>query len=236
MQLFISHLHKMIYIRQPKSSSTAILAALEATFPGEHGAKAFTTVDSIEDHVWREYFVFTWVRNPFTRAISAFDMMNSLFLYERQGEYGDDVGEQCHMTLAEFAKNSNSLRYICPERGCCVYIPEYERWLPWFIDQHINDQAHCTFTVAGESMVDFIGRSEEIVIDWAELIAEVNRRSYADFRVTEISNPNGHGLAENKGVQHACVSDETLNMLDPEVMSAIAMQYASDFHKFKFLP
>ena len=235
-QLYISRLYKIIYIRQPKSSSTTILAALQATFPGRSGRKAFVSTASIEDHIWREYFVFTWVRNPFTRAISAFDMMNTLFLYERQGEFGEDVGEHCHITLAEYAENSNNMRTICPAKGCCPYIPEYNRWVPWFIDQHINDQAHCTFTPSGESMVDFIGRSEEMETDWAEFMAVVNSKRNTDFKPAELNNANGHGSAENKGVQHACATSETKEMLGPEVMRAIAMQYASDLHLFKFLP
>ena len=236
-QVFISHKHQMIFVRQPKSSSSAILVALEKTFADRMSKRpVFDLVSYVDDVTWMSYFVFTWVRNPFTRALSAFKMMNGRHLFQRHGVYGELVGDRCNVTLAEFAANSNSLRTACAHRGCCAYIPKRNIWVPWFIDQHINDQAHCTFTPFGESMVDFVGRTEEIDNDWAEFIAQVNRRNYANFKPKAVNVRNARGSTVKHMAEHSCDLSKVQEMLTPDVMSAITWQYASDFKYFRFLP
>jgi hypothetical protein len=87
-QVYISEKWRFIYVRQPKSSSTAIIAAIKTQLCGLEDRKAdcepdeFRLADSrdISDHVWEEFFVFTFVRNPWTRMLSAYRMFQERLL------------------------------------------------------------------------------------------------------------------------------------------------------------
>lgn len=90
MQVYMSRKWKFIFVRQPKSSSTAILHAISnqlcAVNDGdpECDPNEFKQVNSVEelDHEWQSYFVFTVVRNPWIRMLSAHTMFNKHFLFK----------------------------------------------------------------------------------------------------------------------------------------------------------
>ena len=83
---------KFIFIRQPKSSSTAIMVAIKTQLCGLPPSTTgdndscqpdeFAAAESITDDMWRDYFVFTVVRNPWTRMLSAHTMFNKFFLHK----------------------------------------------------------------------------------------------------------------------------------------------------------
>jgi hypothetical protein len=89
LQIWISHQWKFIFLRQPKSSSTAILGAVRKQLcgVGKKGKGACLPEefrryhDGIDGNVWSEYFVFTFVRNPWTRMMSAYRMFTGSFLH-----------------------------------------------------------------------------------------------------------------------------------------------------------
>ena len=69
--------------------------------------------------------------------------------------------------LQEFAQNSNNMMQLCPKDQCCAYIGGgHQMWKPHFVNSHISDQSHCVFLPDGESIVDFIGTTENLAIDW----------------------------------------------------------------------
>lgn len=109
---------------------------------------------------------FTFVRNPWTRVLSAYDMMTKHFLRRRSGSKGKEMGEKCGLTLSSFTQDTNNMRKLCPREDCCTWIPPTVGFVPAFIDLHINDQAHCVFLSDGRSLVDFVGRTEHIDQVW----------------------------------------------------------------------
>lgn len=219
-QVIVSDAHKFLYVRQPKSASTAVTNAIKDTFCGtpahcSHEEFRVTDSHSVPDDLWQNYFVFTVVRNPWTRSASAFTMMNTHFLYNR------DNGLQCKVPFHKFVKDVAHMKDACWSRNCCPYIPG-TGWVPWFLDQHLNDQVGCIFSANGESMVDFIGRSETIAQDWIDIVAHINRVTGTNVTASAITNPNGR----NNLIEHACHSPAP--RLYKGMVGALAKQYAAD--------
>jgi hypothetical protein len=88
LQVYQSDKWEFIFIRQPKSSSTAVLHSITTSLcihsaaDGEAGCEPneLRLVDSVKTEVWQKYFVFTFVRNPWTRLLSAYRMFHQFFL------------------------------------------------------------------------------------------------------------------------------------------------------------
>ena len=85
--MFVNHEYRFIYVRSPKSASTSIVDVLgecgNARTAGhakpscmKHSWEGAMTVEQIEK-VWKEYFVFGFVRNPWKRAYSLYKYLHS---------------------------------------------------------------------------------------------------------------------------------------------------------------
>jgi Sulfotransferase family len=87
-QVWVSKKWRFIFIRQPKSSSTAVMVAIKSQLCGladpsnvnNCDPDQFAVAEDITDAMWREFFVFTIVRNPWTRLLSAHTMFTKHFL------------------------------------------------------------------------------------------------------------------------------------------------------------
>jgi hypothetical protein len=82
----VSKTWRFIFVRQPKSSSTAVLRGIESQFCKTGGNKTRCTPDelarmhTVSEEQWRDYFVFTVIRNPWIRMLSAHKMFTTHFL------------------------------------------------------------------------------------------------------------------------------------------------------------
>ena len=74
----MSQKYSFIYIRQPKASSSSILATIQKVFCEGRAClpHEFSLVQDgiVPDAIWGEYFVFTAVRNPLARMVSTYNM------------------------------------------------------------------------------------------------------------------------------------------------------------------
>jgi Sulfotransferase family len=108
-QVYISDKWKFIYVRQPKSSSTAVLHAIKkqlcglADGNGDCRTEDFRQISDLEEHKWRSYFVFTFVRNPWLRVLSAHKMFSLIFL------------RRCGIATAR-AQSRQALNFACYRR------------------------------------------------------------------------------------------------------------------------
>ena len=234
-QFFVSRKHKFVFIRHPKSSSSAIIEAITKTFCAGETCTQFelAPMNNVIDAIWRVYFVFTWVRNPFARMVSIYNMMSSKYLYLRAGEDGKTVGDHCSIPFLRFSEDTNQLRSECHARGCCVYIPEYKQWIPWFVAAHVNDQSHAVFTTSGSSMVDFVGRTENIDEDWAALLKHFKRRNHARLRSMKFTSRKQ--TASTNSTEQCFGFDAISKMLSNTTMSNIARQYSRDLVLFGYV-
>lgn len=137
-QVYISHKWKFIFLRQPKSSSTAVLVAIKQQLCqmsrepmsscDELGELGWATQEEIlDDSLWEEYFVFTFVRNPWTRMLSAFNYFNDRHL------------DECHQCLRRYALPPPSSAVVKRRRRTNHHV-SYTHWRHCL---HINVAASC---------------------------------------------------------------------------------------------
>ena len=99
-QAWVSHKYKFIYLRLLKSASSTVLGALFQSICSktDESGRARCKPDELAevpnlkagspealevDRWWREYFVFSFVRNPWSRLSSAYFMFTSKDLMHR---------------------------------------------------------------------------------------------------------------------------------------------------------
>ena len=244
LQVFVSQEYKFIYVRQPKSSSTSTLAAIQTLYCGGRECKPheFMKVDketTLPKEIWKSYFVFTIVRNPITRMVSAFLMFTGGFLYTRDPDDPTKKGPPCTLSFLEFAQDAYALARICNTRQCCAYLGgKSNAFVARFPNGHVTQQAHSVFTTDGRLLVDYIGRTENLSEDWQEIVNLIAERSGTDVGFVPMDNVNGApvpvGLPEEK--QHACLSDEIvgLGIVNQTTVRAITLQFAMDMELFQF--
>lgn len=88
MQIWLSDKYRFVYLRQPKSSSKIVLRAVRkdicrrgACLPDEFRLVELSEYPKFLPRL-KEYFVFTFVRNPWTRSLSVFSMFHQHFLFK----------------------------------------------------------------------------------------------------------------------------------------------------------
>lgn len=140
------------------------------------------------------------------------------------------------MAFADFARDTNKMRELCGADHCCAYNPAAKKWQPSFVDEHVNAQAHCMFLPDGSSMVDFVGRSEHVDEDWAELLQHIGRRSGRQVTARPVKRVNaGRGATSAGGAGAACAA-QLRPELNETTMRGIAEQYARDVLDLCYLP
>lgn len=238
-QAYISHKFKFIYVRQPKSSSSAVLLAINRQLcgntcnyqePDQWGEKLDPQlVGEISDEHWNNYFVFTVVRNPWTRILSTYKFLHHEHL-RRKVFAGDDSppGEKCGMDFEEFTRDTHKLSSLCEDEGCCGYVPHRKDWAPTFVDVHITDQASCTFLPGGESLVDYIGTSSTLNEDWKQIVSEISKRSGLPLKSEDVLPANGDGINE-------CTNADPKGYYDTDSLKNVALQYSMDVLGFGYL-
>eukprot|EP00892_Ulva_mutabilis_P000786 jgi/Ulvmu1/10708/UM067_0034.1 len=235
-QVYVSDEWRFIYVRNPKSSSTALLKAItEQLCEGEcteAQLKLRASLDILAPK-WEAYFVFTVVRNPWTRALSAYTMFNSHFLFRDPLSVETHPTERCGVPFEAFSGDAYRLRQVCEAEACCAYVGG--KRTPGFVDIHIADQAHCAFLPSGEPFVDYIGASEILNASWRDIVAGINERAGTAFEARDPENPNGNGGEQSGGVAHTCTSEKVLQHYGAEQVRGVAMHYAVDVVRFGYI-
>jgi hypothetical protein len=129
-----------------------------------------------------EYTVFTFVRNPWVRAISSWKHIHNRGLQP-----------ECRRSFAHFAELPSSYGAMClAKKACCT------QRFGWILE-HTEAQAPCLFDCDGNPSVDFIGRTEHLQEDMRELIELINRR-----------RPMGTPILKHLDLPRLMVGDERL--------------------------
>ena len=156
----IDHQRRAIFIHIPKTAGVSIYDAF-----GIRDQQGHLTIDDYSDHR-HEYFSFSFVRNPWDRALS-------IFLYLKKGGRGNPPDLQAQATLYDcetfdhFAKNIGEYRQRlttvhAPPWGVMLETGESVRRYP-----HLLPQTRWTHDIHERQQLDYVGRFESLDKDFA---------------------------------------------------------------------
>jgi len=138
--------HRCIFVHIPKAAGISVAMALFGNLAGGHAAARDYRVVFGRDF-WR-YFKFTFVRNPYTRLVSAYEFLRNGGhpAWPRDQRFRDEVLSN-YVDFADFV-----LRWLKPR--------------PQRPEPHFRPQ-HEFLEMGGRLVMDFVGRVERIDVDFA---------------------------------------------------------------------
>ncbi|KAL4440666.1 hypothetical protein ABPG77_000375 [Micractinium sp. CCAP 211/92] len=193
-QVLVNHLYKVVYLRHAKTASSSLLCHFRGCRAGDSGGQAsaalsfeplqMLTGQELAD-LWRTYFVVTFVRNSYQRAVSSYRMMMRNLSPAGSANYGWD----------DFCADPAGFASVCANDRLCS-----KKGVD-FVWDHIQPQADCMRAADGGWAVDFIGRTEHIDEDLTAVLAEVDKRRPTDAPPVrppekQLDNVNGRGCNE----------------------------------------
>eukprot|EP01025_Chloroclados_australasicus_P024319 TRINITY_DN2441_c0_g1_i1.p1 TRINITY_DN2441_c0_g1~~TRINITY_DN2441_c0_g1_i1.p1 ORF type:complete len:343 (+),score=10.56 TRINITY_DN2441_c0_g1_i1:163-1191(+) len=178
-QVFISHKYKLIYVKLSGTAGTSLLTnfrrncrTLNSTGEKECIDAEFVRPDveqipdgSTAQEMWKDYFVFTGIRNPYSRGASAY-----AYLLRRRSKAGTSSNEQCsnwpffaQFCRAPFIVGMQTERYDCMPDKIHDYL-------------HVEPQTRCLVNEYGQFVVDYILSMEELKEDYEVFKRELINR------------------------------------------------------------
>lgn len=138
--MLISHKLKCIFIHIPKAagssmdkllqhndpSATRIIADLPATHIAHKGKHCFATdlKEYLPDNIWRSYFKFAFVRNPFDRLVSWYHMCLQKpdeeyrqYIVQNTTSFEDFIIKSDNFPGRAKMLSFNQVEYICDQKG-----------------------------------------------------------------------------------------------------------------------
>lgn len=166
-----NHKYKVAYIRIQKTGSTTITQRF--TQCGKPGADPDTCLELLDAStnatlaatLWRSYFVFTALRNPYSRFVSMYNFLTP-GAAERPAEC-----EPLGYTWDAFCTDPDSIGTHCPAHQDCCRGTVFGEVMYY---RHIQQQSRCLATVDGTWAVDYLLRMEELTQDFKDMVAHVN--------------------------------------------------------------
>lgn len=136
------------------------------------------------------------------------------------------------MGFLSFTEDAYRLRSICDTRRCCAFVRTINTFKPGFVDAHISDHSHCMFLPGGEPLVDYIGASESFDVAWADIVAEINRRTGTSFvprKPKKLNSKASGGPADAN-----CSGEHALEFYNATTAANVARQFALDVVRLGF--
>lgn len=171
--VYVNHDYKFIYVRHPKSASSTLLHNLRLCSDNST-RDCLKRLESGEyadvNSMWSAYFVFSFVRNPWQRALSSYSFLSAAIGHGSNMSRSPSEISCGRVTWKHFCVDPFALGVLCSiNRECCKHSEG-------FMYHHVIDQGRCLLTASGQLAVDFIGRVEEIDDDFQAVVAEINKR------------------------------------------------------------
>lgn len=195
----INHHYKFIWIKGKKVGGTSIREALgwicgdNWLVPAARNT-SFCSIRWYESgeldvervrQYWSEYFVFAFVRNPYSRFASSFTYIAP---HVRRCRKRVEFGLACRYPFVQ--------PYMCRRFSCCT-AGEVRHHI-----HHIMEQSSCLFTETGEMAVDFIGETESLSRDLQTVLDVINARrdpSLPELKISgeQLTRSNAHRSAKS---------------------------------------
>lgn len=221
--MIINHTHKFVFIHIPKAAGTTVTRALseltrycdqeiggsglgeaaQTYFAQRFGLRKHSRAEEVMKVMGRDsylsYFRFAFVRNPYTRLASAYHFLKTWHgLPERFQVQLDPIPD-----LESFL-DSNLWTSANPGRGPDAIFQPQARWL---FSQGTNP----------ELLVDFVGRTEALNTDLAQIMARIGAAAPAE--APRANKSPDYSLPE---------------VWKPEVVARIQQEYRRDFKVFGY--
>jgi hypothetical protein len=149
----ISHKHKFIYTKVAKAGSSSIQKAfLRYDKEDTHNLGHYHLLDDIDDKT-KDYFKFTFVRNPWARCVS-------LYFYKRQVK-GHDVYRNAD--FKEFVMSDDRKFSLLHLSDWCLHSPNLHRI--WTELNPFENQIDWISDEYGNVLADFVGKVENFQED-----------------------------------------------------------------------
>lgn len=148
--------HECIYVHIPKAAGISINQALFGNYGGGH--KTVRTYKKIfGPYLFNRYFKFTFVRNPYSRLLSA-------YLFLKNGGFNDNNRQWAAENIAEFTSFNEFVKNWINEENIWSYI-------------HFKPQYSFVCDIENVPEVDFVGKVESIDEDFEKVCNILNIRN-----------------------------------------------------------
>ena len=178
----INHAYRFIWIKGKKVGGTTIREPL-GWICGDHWrtpknanmefcserwyVNKTTSLDEARQY-WDDYFVFGFIRNPYSRYGSSYTYVNGLTKKENRIPFGRACRQPFLQALKVLNKSSTN-------------------WFGHHV-HHIMEQSSCLFTQEGLPAVDFVGETEFLHEDLKTVLDEINKRKPSSLPDLKIPN------------------------------------------------
>lgn len=213
--MLVSHKYKFVFIHNPRTGGTSIRTALMPhlgpeditglqSYPYYLHATASELRKTLGRKLWRQYYTFAFVRNPWDKLVSQFSFFSQTkdmeqLLPDFHQKFNDtfkNFDDWCHYLAAnnrrsrwwlhQLVKRISMLREILEK----IIGKNFNMWckvhpLPWFANTRFVTGA------SRRSMLDFVGRYESLDNDFKRVceaigldisLPHVNKTRYIDYR------------------------------------------------------
>eukprot|EP01026_Neomeris_dumetosa_P079749 TRINITY_DN8740_c0_g1_i1.p1 TRINITY_DN8740_c0_g1~~TRINITY_DN8740_c0_g1_i1.p1 ORF type:complete len:361 (-),score=17.43 TRINITY_DN8740_c0_g1_i1:547-1629(-) len=218
---FVSHEYRFIFVKQLMTQSEEFFfKVLGGECNYDNGVKKegfcvhrMTYLREEEaEQVWKEYFVFTVVRNPWIRAMSTYQML------QRSG-FLNATDKSCRTKRETFCQHPYSIGATCESKPHCC-------------EQHVDNiittlhrQMTCLQSFDGRLTIDFIARTENLESDLNRAIDIINE----EYRKSSV--PKLRYLQEAQVIQEENESIESLGFhSNDRCIKDLAWHYQDDLN------
>lgn len=154
--MIVNHKHRFLFVHIQKTAGTSVTQALTKIEGSQRIGYDHSMIDSIEIDAYRDYFVFCFVRNPFDRLVSWWNMML------QKGKHNDFSRYLLSRAsnFSEFLECTDIIYEGNPEER--VSDRSYPKSIAFNQLDYISDSD-------GSLVVNFIGRFENLEPDFARI-------------------------------------------------------------------
>ena len=183
--LMINHEYKFIFIHIPKCAGVSIGRTLYNLVDKDpktyEGFKIHH--DEFDEKIWKEYFVFTFLRNPLDRLYSQYRYRD--FLYEHDFEYAVKNMKRLYEEHYNFKVDENktgSLQAMLDYYGEWIHLPSQKEFLQGKYSNQVDKRPYIDFYGKYETLQeDFDYVCEKIGLPKTKLLHENKSKNEKDF-------------------------------------------------------